>query len=160
MVVIGFAENETVVLKDNAVAILDAAKAVWLNKCAGGDKAAAGSAAAGLTRKDFNEAYLLNLDIADGSRSYSFEIADVKVGDENVTVSVTLKRTGVAGGEAEPINGTLKFYGASTLDAFKNAGSAPVKTASLKDGDFSKSDTATATFPKGVNRFFNVKIEE
>ena len=159
MVVIGFAENETVVLKDNAVAILDAAKAAWLNKCAGGNKAAAGSAAANVSSKEFNEAYLLNLDIADGERSYSFAIADVKVGDENVTVSVTLKRTGIAGGEAAPINGTLKFYGASTIEAFKNASSAAIETTNLTDGDFSKSDTATAKFPKGANKFFKAKIE-
>lgn len=160
MVAIGFAPNETVILKDNAVAILDAAKAAWLNKCAGGDKAAAGSAAANVSSKEFNEAYLLNLDIADGERSYSFAIADVKVGDENVTVSVTLKRTGIAGGEAAPINGTLKFYGVSTIEAFKNAGSAPVEMTNLTDGDFSKSDTATAIFPKGANKFFKAKIEE
>ena len=160
MVVIGFAENETVVLKDNAIAILDAAKAAWLNKCAGGDKAAAGSAAANVSSKEFEEAYLLNLDIADGERSYSFAIAEVKVGDENVTVSVTLKRTGIAGGEAAPINGTLKFYGASTIEAFKNAGSAAIEAANLTDGDFSKSDTATATFPVGENKFFKAKIEE
>ena len=160
MVVSGFAQNETVVLKDNAVAILDAAKAAWLNKCAGGDKAAAGSAAANVSSKEFEEAYLLNLDIADGERSYSFAIADVKVGDENVTVSVTLKRTGIAGGEAAPINGTLKFYGAATLEAFKNAGSAAIEAANLTDGDFSKSDTATATFPVGENKFFKAKIEE
>ena len=159
MVAIGFAPNETVVLKDNAVAILDAAKAAWLNKCAGGDKAAAGSAAANVSSKEFNEAYLLNLDITDGERSYSFAIADVKVGDENVTVSATLKRTGIAGGEAAPINGTLKFYGASTIEAFKNVGSAPVETTNLTDGDFSKSDTATATFQAGENKFFKAKIE-
>ena len=159
MVVIGFAENETVVLKDNAVAILDAAKAAWLNKCAGGDKAAAGCAAAGLTGKEFNEAYLLNLDIADGERSYSFAIADVKVGDENVMVSVTLKRAGIVGGEAAPINGTLKFYGAATIEAFKNASSAAIETTNLTDGDFSKIDTATAIFPKGENKFFKAKIE-
>ena len=160
MVAIGFAPNETVVLKDNAVAILDAAKAAWLNKCAGGDKAAAGSAAANVSSKEFEEAYLLNLDIADGERSYSFAIADVKVGDENVTVSVTLKRTGIAGGEAAPINGTLKFYGAATIEAFKNASSAAIETTNLTDGDFSKSDTATAIFPKGANKFFKAKIEE
>ena len=160
MVVIGFAENETVVLKDNAVAILGAAKAAWLNKCAGGDKAAAGSAAANVSSKEFEEAYLLNLDIADGERSYSFAIADVKVGDENVTVSVTLKRAGIAGGETAPINGTLKFYGASTLEAFKNASSVAIETTNLTDGDFSKSDTATAKFPKGENKFFKAKIEE
>ena len=159
MVVIGFAENETVVLKDNAVAILDAAKAAWFNKCAGGDKAAAGSAAANVSSKEFNEAYLLNLDIADGERSYSFAIADVKVGDENVTVSVTLKRAGIAGGEAAPINGMLKFYGASTIEAFKNASSAAIETTNLTDGDFSKSDMATAKFPKGENKFLKAKIE-
>ena len=159
MVVIGFAENETVILKDNAVAILDAAKAAWLNKCAGGNKAAAGSAAANVSSKEFEEAYLLNLDIADGERSYSFAIADVKVGEENVTVSVTLKRTGIAGGEAAPINGTLKFYGASTIEAFKNASSAAIETTNLTDGDFSKSNTATAKFPKGANKFFKAKIE-
>ena len=161
MVVLGFAENETVVLKDDAVAILDAAKAAWLNKCAGGDKAAAGSAAANVSSKEFEEAYLLNLDIADGERSYSFAIADVNVDDENVTVSVTLKRTGIAGGDGEsaPINGTLRFYGASTIEAFKNASSAAIEATNLTDGDFSTSDTATAIFPVGENKFFKAKIE-
>ena len=41
-----------------------------------------------------------------------------------------------------------------------NASSAPVATTSLADGDFSKSETARATFPKGENKFFKAKIEE
>ena len=42
----------------------------------------------------------------------------------------------------------------------KNLGSAPVETTNLTDGDFSKSDTSTAIFPKGANKFFKAKIEE
>ena len=158
--VTGFSAAETVVLKENASVVLDAAKAKWLNSCAGG-KAAVGSAAAGLSAQEFADAYLLNLDITEGDRSYSFEITDVDVGAETVTVAVKLTRSGNI---AQSINGTLKFYGAATLDAFKNPALQPISSATVSDNDFSDGDTATAAFPKvdgsAVNTFFKAKIEE
>ena len=158
--VTGFSAAETVVLKENASVVLDAAKAKWLNSCAGG-KAAVGSAAAGLSAREFADAYLLNLDITEADRSYAFEITGVDVGAETVTVGVKLTRNGHI---AQSINGTLKFYGAATLDAFKNPALQPISSATVSDSDFSEGDTATAAFPKvdgsAVNTFFKAKIEE
>ena len=158
MVVVGFAEDESLVLKDNAEVILDAAKAAWLNSCAGG-KAAVGSAAAGLSAKEFSDAYLLNLDITDDDRSYSFEITGVDVGAGSVTVAVMLTRSGEI---AQKINGVVKFYGAATLEDFKTAAS-PLSSATLSDDNFSKGDTATATIPldgETPPAFFKANIEE
>ena len=158
--VTGFSAAETVVLKENASVVLDAAKAKWLNSCAGG-KAAVGSAAAGLSAREFADAYLLNLDITEADRSYAFEITGVDVGAETVTVGVKLTRNGHI---AQSINGTLKFYGAATLEAFKNPALQPLSSATVSDSDFSEGDTATATFPKAdgsaLNTFFKAKIEE
>ena len=156
----GFSEAETVLLKDNAEVILDAAKAAWLNSCAGG-KEAVGSAAAGLSAQEFLDAYLLNLDITDDDRSYSFEITDVDVGAENVTVAVTLTRSGNI---AQSVNGVLKFYGAATLEAFKSSALQPLSSETVSDDDFSDGNTATATYPKvsgsTTNTFFKAKIEQ
>ena len=155
----GFSEAETVLLKDNAEVILDAAKAAWLNSCAGG-KTAVGSAAAGLSAQEFADAYLLNLDITEADRSYAFEITGVDVGAEMVTVGVKLTRNGHI---AQSINGTLKFYGAATLDAFKNPALQPISSATVSDSDFSEGDTATATIPLDSETpptFFKAKIEE
>ena len=157
--IIGFAADDALVLSNNVQIVLDAAKAAWLNSCAGGRDALVASAA-GLSSKEFNDAYLLNLDITDGGRSYTFEVTDIDVGADSVEISVTLTRTGVVtdGATAAPINGTLKFYGAATLEAFKMA-SEPLSSQTLVDDDFSDGDTATATFPKGDNVFFKAKIE-
>ena len=156
----GFAEDDAVVVKDSASVILTAAQAAWLNSCAGG-KTAVGSAAAGLSAQEFSDAYLLNLDITDGDRSYSFEITDVDVGAENVTVAVTLTRSGNI---AQSVNGVLKFYGAATLEAFKSSALQPLSSETVSDDDFSDGNTATATYPKvsgsTTNTFFNAKIEE
>ena len=147
-------------MKDNASVILDAAKAAWLNSCAGG-KVAVSNAAVGLSSNEFTNAYLLNLDITDGTRSYTFEITDIDVGEENVTVAVTLTRTGEID---QPINGVLKFYGAATLEAFANPALQPLSSETVSDDDFSEGNTATATYPKvsgsTTNTFFKAKIEE
>ena len=157
--VMGFAADESILLKDNASVVLNAAKAAWLNSCAGG-KTAVGSAAAGLSAQEFADAYLLNLDITEADRSYAFEITGVDVGAETVTVGVKLTRNGHI---AQSINGTLKFYGAATLDAFKNPALQPISSATVSDSDFSEGDTATATIPLDSETpptFFKAKIEE
>ena len=155
----GFAADDEVLLKDNASVILDAAQAAWLNSCTGG-KTAVGNAAAGLSAADFDRAYLLNLDIA-GENSYAFEITGITVGAENVTVAVTLTRTGKI---AQKINGSLRFYGAATLEAFANPALQPLSSEPISDADFSAGDTATATYPKfsgsTTNTFFKARIED
>ena len=157
--VMGFAADEAILLKDNAEVVLDAAKAAWLNSCAGG-KTAVGSAAAGLSAKEFTDAYLLNLDITDGERSYAFEITGIEVGSENVSVSVKLTRSGNL---AQSINGVLKFYGAATLAAFSDSALEPLSSGMVSDDDFSDGNTATATIPLDSETpptFFKAKIEE
>ena len=151
----GFAENEEVLLKDNAAVVLDAAKAAWLNSCAG-DKTVVGHAAAILSAEDFNEAYLLNLDIT-GETSYTFRITSISVAADKVTIGVTLTRTGKI---AQKTNGALKFYGAATVEAFTTA--EPV-AATLSNDGFPDGDTATAEIPLTGNNppsFFKARIEE
>ena len=153
----GFSADEAIVLKGNATVILDAAKAAWLNSCAGG-KTAVGTAAAGLSAADFDAAYLLNLDITDEDRSYAFEVTDVAVGEDAVVVTVTLTRQGAI---AAPVNGRLKFYGAATLEAFRTAAARAIDV-TLSDDDFSAGETATAEIPlKGDTppAFFKATIE-
>ena len=156
--IIGFVADEALALSNNVQIVLSAAKAAWLNKC-GGDKATVAGAAAGLSEKDFTDAYLLNLDITDGDRSYTFEITDIDVGDTSVSVAVTLTRSGSI---AQPINGVLKFYGAATLAAFKD-GATELGAAELTNETFAGGETATATIPldgETPPAFFNAKIEE
>ena len=151
----GFTESEEVLLKDNASVILNAAKAAWLNSCAG-DKTSVGNAAAGLSADEFNKAYLLNLDIT-GESSYSFKITSIDVAADKVTLGVTLTRTGQI---AQRTNGVLKFYGAATVGAFTTA--EQVAT-TVPNDDFSDGDTATAEIPRmGASppTFFKAKIEE
>ena len=151
----GFAENEEVLLKDNAAVVLDAAKAAWLNSCAG-DKTVVGHAAAVLSAEDFNEAYLLNLDIT-GETSYTFRITSISVAADKVTIGVTLTRTGKI---AQKTNGVLKFYGAATVEAFTTA--EPV-AATLSNDGFPDGDAATAEIPLTGNNppsFFKARIEE
>ena len=150
----GFAADDEVLLKDHASVILDAARAAWLNSCAGG-KTAVGNAAAGLSPDDFNKAYLLNLDIT-GETSYSFRITSVDVAADKVTIGVSLTRTGKI---AQRTNGVLKFYGAATAASFSTARSVP---ATVSNDGFSDGDTATAEIPFGGDNpptFFRAKIE-
>ncbi len=157
IVAVGFEENEALVV-GNATVILSAAQAAWLNSCAG-SKDTVARAAAGVSSDAFSDAFLLNLDITDGDRSYAFTITRIDVGTEEVSVAVTLTRRGSL---AQPINGVLKFYGASTLAAFK-AGADALGTTKLTNETFAGGDTATATIPLGGTTppaFFNAKIEE
>ena len=155
----GFAEDDELVL-DNASVILDAAKAAWLNRCAGG-KAALVAAAGNLSRDDFDAAYLLNLDIT-GENAYSFRLTGIEVdaAANKVTIGVTLVRTGEI---AQAINGVLKFYGVATIEAFANSALEPLGDATLSDDDFSEGGAATAEIPLSGDTppvFFKAKIEE
>ena len=150
---IGFEPGEITVA--DATVILDAAKSAWLN--ARGDYDAVSDRLANITSDEFATAWLCNLDIMNADASAKLSITHIDVGSDSVIVGVTLERTGAV---AQKINGVLKFYGASTLAAFKNDTAEPVSSQTLVNDDFSESDTATATFQKGDNTFFNAKIEE
>ena len=155
----GFAADDALILSNNVQVVLDAAKAEWLNKCANGDKTAVQSAVAGLSADDFNKAYLLNLDVTEDT-SCTFEVTDIAVGTESVTISVSLVRTGKI---EQRINGALKFYGAATLAAFADPSLQPLSSEPISDDAFSAGDTATATYPKvsgsTTNTFFRAQIE-
>ena len=158
LVALGFAEDDVLVLKNNVEVVLSAAKAAWLNKCAGGDKSVVESAAAGLTEQEFSDAYLLNVDVA-GDRSYSLKVTSVDVSDETVTVGVELTRSDKVG---QAINGVLKLYGTETLSAFKDGADAPISTAVISDETFSNGDTATGEFEiddAAKAKFLKAKIE-
>ena len=151
----GFAADDEVLLKGNATVILDAARAAWLNSCAGG-KAVVSNAVSALSADDFNKAYLLNLDVT-GETTYTFRITSIDVASDKVTIGVTLERTGKI---AQKTNGVLKFYGAATVEAFASATSVSV---TIPNDDFSNGDTATAEIPRGGDNpptLFKVKIEE
>ena len=151
----GFAADDEVLLKDNATVILDAARAAWLNSCAGG-KAVVSNAVTALSADDFNKAYLLNLDVT-GETSCTFRITSIDVASDKVTIGVTLTRTGKI---AQKTNGVLKFYGAATVEAFASATPIP---ATIPNDDFSNGDTATAEIPRGGDNpptLFKAKIEE
>ncbi|MBQ9430623.1 MAG: SGNH/GDSL hydrolase family protein [Kiritimatiellae bacterium] len=155
VVVDGFAADDEVLLKDNAAVILDAAKAAWLNSCAGG-RTSVSNAVSALSAEDFNRAYLLNLDIT-GETSYTFRITRIDAAPDKVTLGVTLTRTGKI---AQRTNGVLKFYGAATVEAFTTA--RPI-AATIPNGDFSAGDTATAEIPLGGETppvLFKAKIGE
>ena len=151
----GFGEYEEVALEGSSV-VLDAAKAAWLNKL--GAKAAVSGALASVKADKFQDAYLLNIDFTKGDFTYEFAVTGITVKDSNVEIKVTLKRNGTPGPDGGEINGTLNFYGAATLEAFKNAPS-KLGTATFDNGTFGNGDTATATFPKGGNKVFRSKIE-
>ena len=151
----GFAAEDEVLLKDNATVVLDAARAEWLNSCAGG-KAVVSNAVTALSADDFNKAYLLNLDVT-GETSYTFRITSIDVASDKVTIGVTLTRTGKI---AQKTNGVLQFYGAATVEAFASATPIP---ATIPNDDFSNGDTATAEIPRGGDNpptLFKAKIEE
>jgi hypothetical protein len=151
----GFGEYEEVALAGSST-ILNAAKAEWLNKL--GAKATVSGALASIKADKFEDAYLMNIDFTKGDFTYEFDVTGITVDETSVKIEVVLKRYGTPGPDGAEINGTLNFYGASTLDAFKNAPS-KLGTATLDNGTFGNGDTATATFPKGDNKFFNSKIE-
>ena len=151
--VVGFQPGEISV--GDATIILDAAKAAWLNKR--GDYDAVKSRLANITSKEFRAAWLCNLDIMNESARAELKITSIKVNADNVEIAVSLTRTGAI---SQAINGSLKFYGAETLAQFKSNATKPIASTTLADEDFSQGDTATATFSKDGNTFFNATVEE
>ena len=160
----GFEKNEEIVVKDSARVILSAAQAAWLNEL--GDKATVANKAATVSAEDFGKAYLLNLDITQDGFGYTFEVTSISVASESVTIGVSLHRTGAVtdwlSGTVAPINGVLRFYGATTVGAFRAGAAVPVSSATLTNEDFADGETATAVFakPNGTNALFKASIEE
>jgi len=147
-----FVEDESITFTDRNVQ-LSADQAAWLNKL--GAKSAVAGALATLSSDQFSSAYLLNLDLTD-TFTYEFTVSDITVGDSTVEVEVTLTRTGtLVDGEAS-INGTLKLMGGATLPA---SGFVDLHVAPVGDDDFSDGDTATWSFDKGSEKFFQPVIE-
>ena len=106
---------------------------------------------------DFNDAYLLNLDISQSEFGLGmFKVTGIEVTEDEVRVSVTLNRAGAiqvsSGGTSRdaPINGLLKLYGGVTPDD-RTLLNATVIT----DDSFSSGDTEVFTYPRsGPARFF------
>jgi len=115
--------GDVVALKAGSVT-LDSIQATWLNCCidcaAANTKATVSSAAANLTRKEFDDACLLNVDIADGTYSFGvtrFEILRnyensekrIALGDY-AKIYVRLERSNPVGNWA---NGHVQIYASS-----------------------------------------------
>ena len=158
----GFLEDDEVLLKDNASVFLTAAQAAWLNGL--GDRAAVGGRIAAVSADDFNNAFLLNLDITKDGLGYRFGITDIDVNraENKVVVGVSLVREEDGAPLTRPINGRLVFYGAETLEAFKDSSLQPLGDARLSDDDFSEGDVATAEIPldgDASSNFYKAAIE-
>ncbi|MBQ2625034.1 MAG: hypothetical protein IJG18_08065 [Kiritimatiellae bacterium] len=147
-----FVEDESITFTDRNVQ-LSADQAAWLNKL--GAKSAVAEALATLSSDQFSSAYLLNLDLTD-TFTYEFTVSDITVGDSTVEVEVTLTRTGTLVDGKSSINGTLKLMGGATLPA---SGFVDLHVAPVGDYDFSDGDTATWSFGKGSEKFFQPVIE-
>ena len=130
-------------------------QAGWLNSMKCYDVVKAKVATMGLA--DFNNAYLLNLDISQSEFGLGmFKVTGIEVTEDEVRVSVTLNRAGAIqvshGGTNRdaPINGLLKLYGGVTPDD-RTLLNATVIT----DDSFSSGDTEVFTYPRsGPARFF------
>ena len=147
----GFVEAEVVTLAGDDTATLTAAQATWLNAC--GAKAAVAAKIATMDSTAFNNAYLLNLDIT-GEFSYEFKVTDIEIGDDDVTVTVSLTRTGVLD-KTTKINGTVVLTGTDELGKTFET----IDEAAVADDDFSEGNTTTITLDKGGAKFFQPVIE-
>ena len=149
----GFVKDDEVALSGGSKTLTEG-EAAWLNAC--GDKATVSGVLAGMSSGAFNRAYLLNLDVRDDNYSdveKPLVVTAITVGDTQVTVTVTLTRNGAfAGG----INGTLKLKGGAALPA---SGFEDLEKKPVGDDDFSEGNTATWTFDKGTEKFYQPVIE-
>ena len=131
---------------------LTSAQIAWLNGL--GDYETIKASVAVMDAKAFEEAYLLNLDVTDAGRGYSFEVTGCDATGANVVVSVRLVRTGTVrkSGVDAPINGVLMLCGAT---APAKDGFAPLSEIVMDNAKFSNGDEATLTFSKdATTRFF------
>jgi len=156
----GFAPEETLVLKGNASAVLTVAQAAWLNGL--GDRATVAGRAAAVSANDFNDAYLLNLDITQDGFGYEFTVTSINVDPtaNKVTIGVSLVRQGKV---EQAINGRLVFYGTDSVAKFTDGTLKPLADVTLTNDDFSERDTATATMALDEDasaKFYRAAIEE
>ena len=147
----------------DASLVLKTAHAEWLNGL--GDYVTVSGSVARLSAADLGKAYLCNLDVTKSGAAAAFKITGIEVGNDSVSVEVTLVRTAAVqkDGADAPINGILKFYGAATVEAFTNPALEPLGNAVLSDDDFSEGETATADIPLEPDagaKFFKARIEE
>lgn len=147
----GFVEDEVVTLAGDDTATLTAAQATWLNAC--GAKAAVAAKIATMDSTAFNNAYLLNLDIT-GEFGYEFKVTAIEVGDDDVTVTVSLTRTGALD-ETTKINGAVVLTGTDELGKTFET----IDEAAVADDDFSEGNATTITLDKGDAKFFRPVIE-
>ena len=158
--VVVFVTDEVVTVSDGT-ATLTASQAEWLNKR--GDHAAVAAMVRTLTSDQFARAYLLNENIMNASYSVdgwgSFEITDIAVGDDDITVKVKLVRNFAVmdGAKAAPINGTLKVYGGENVSGINTQ----IQNYELNDNDLHFRDGEEATFiiDKGAIKFYKATIE-
>ena len=142
----GFVADETI-----GNVTLTAAQAEWLNGQGNFDALAAKIEKMDATA--FNNAYLLNLDVT-GEFSYDFKVSDINVAGEDVTLTVSLTRTGAL---AKKINGTVALTGTDELGKTF----ATISEAVVTDDDFSdNSSTTTITLKTGGAKFFQPVIKE
>lgn len=139
---------------------LDTAQATWLNNQ--NNYAVLRTKIESMSQAAFDAAYLLNLDIT-GEFSYEFKVTDIEVGDDDVTVTVSLARTGaLAESEvAKPIVGTLKLKGTASLGTeFTVLGETAVEfDANAKFGDGATETTVTVDTTETDAKFFQPVIE-
>ena len=130
-------------------------QAAWLNSMRGYDAIKAKVATMGLA--DFNDAYLLNLDISQSEFGLGmFKVTAIEVTEDEVRITVTLNRAGAIQVSRDgtsrnaPINGLLKLYGGET-PSDRTLLNATVIT----DDSFSSGDIEVFTYPRsGSARFF------
>ena len=135
---------------------LTSAQIAWLNGL--GDYETIKASVAAMDSKAFEDAYLLNLDVTDAGRGYSFDVTGCDATGENVVVSVRLVRTGTVrkSGVDAPINGVLMLCGAT---APAKDGFAPLSEIVMDNAKFSNGDEATLTFSKdATTRFFKPAV--
>ena len=158
--VVVFVTDEVVTVSDGTTT-LTASQAEWLNKR--GDHAAVAAVIRTLTSDQFARAYLLNENIMNASYSVdgwgSFEITDIAVGDDDITVKVKLVRNFAVmdGAKAAPINGTLKVYGGTDVSGINTQ----IQNYELNGNDLHFRDGEEATFiiDKGAIKFYKAVIE-
>ena len=156
----GFTQGDTLVLDGNQIPAITEGQAAWLNSMNSYDVVKMKASSMG--RLDFEEAYLLNLDITQDAFGLGmFKVEGIEVTETEVKIQVGLNRVGAVqtnqSGEKRnaPINGILKLYGGETPQA-KNI----LNATRVTDANFGESNTATFTYPRnGSAKFFRPAIE-